>query len=245
MTSVDSPHLERFVRLLHAEAPHFSQAIVTTHYRPWRDRYRWARGPAGNTQVIELGSWTLSGGIQAGEFLTAVAELKTVLTATKFDRQAVASKAGIVLESLLDFLTLKYHCAIPRNARGEYTLGDLVVGVDSKLAKELRSRKAPAAGAPKADIPLKPFLDAATSAQWIRNSVGCHFNTLGSEVADADVKAFGQSVLDLAAHLVCGGCETLPTRRPSGSHWQCKCGEFELLPLIYPGADPKTVDDEW
>ena len=45
MTSVDGPHLDRFMNLLHAEVGNFNQVIVTTHYRPWRDRYRWARGP--------------------------------------------------------------------------------------------------------------------------------------------------------------------------------------------------------
>ena len=37
--------------------------------------------------------------------------------------------------SWLDFITLKYRCSIPRNARNEYTLGDLVGGVDAKLGK--------------------------------------------------------------------------------------------------------------
>lgn len=143
LTSVDAAHLARFMALLHDEASHFSQVIVTTHYRPWRDRYRWAKGPTANTQVIELGPWTLQNGLQAGQFFTAVQELHVIVGQAQFDRQVAASKAGIVLESLLDFITLKYRCAIP-----------------------------------------------------------------------------------------------------SGSYWQCRCGELELYPLIYPGADPSTVDDE-
>ncbi|MBC6952184.1 hypothetical protein DWB58_30085, partial [candidate division KSB1 bacterium] len=244
LTSVDGPHLERFMTLLHEEAEHFNQMIVTTHYRLWRDRYRWAKGSTANTQIIELGPWTLQNGLYVGEFMTAIAELEKIIGQPNFNRESAASKAGVILESLLDFITLKYRCAIPRNARNEYTLGDLASGVDSKLAKELRTRKPVVAAGQKLEIQLKPLINAATASQWIRNCVGCHFNLLGSEVPDVDVRSFCQNVMDLSSNLICAFCETLPTRRPSGSYWQCKCGELELYPLIYPGADPGTVDDE-
>ncbi len=68
LTSVDAQHLDRFMALLHDQAKHFGQVIVTTHYRPWRDRYRWAKGSVANTQVIELGPWSLQNGLQTGEF---------------------------------------------------------------------------------------------------------------------------------------------------------------------------------
>jgi len=244
LTSIDGPHLDRFMKVLHEQAIHFNQVIVTTHYRPWRDRYRWAKGPVANTQLVELGPWTLKGGLQTGEFFTAVEELKKSLKATKLDQQAAASKGGIVLESLLDFLTLKYRCKIPRNSLNEYTLGDLASGIDSKIGKELRSLKSAGSGGAKVENFLKPMIDECTSKQWIRNSVGCHFSSLGSEVADEDIREFCQKVLELSGELLCGECGTLPIRRPSGSYWECKCGKLELYPLIYPGADPKTVDDE-
>ncbi|MCA9474122.1 MAG: AAA family ATPase [Nitrospira sp.] len=244
LTSIDSPHLDRFMKLLHKEARTFKQMIVTTHYRPWRDRYRWAKGSLANTQMIELGPWTLEKGLHIGEFLTAVEELRNSLSVGAFDRQAIASKAGIILESLLDFLTLKYRCAVPRNATGEHTLGELAQGIDSKLAKEMRSRKAVTKGAVKADTMLKPLIEKATGRGWVRNTVGCHFTSLGSEISDGEVKSFGNEVLDLSDALICSFCHRLPTRRPSGSFWQCECGELELYPLVYPGAHPGTADDE-
>ena len=244
LTSIDGPHLDRFMRLLHKEAMTFKHVIVTTHYRPWRDRYRWAKGPIANTQLIELGPWTLETGLNIGEFLTAIEELRKSLSAGPFDRQVVASKAGIILESLLDFLTLKYRCSVPRNPSGDHTLGELAQGIDSKLAKELRSRRPPTKGAAKTETALKPLIDAATEQGWVRNTVGCHFNSLGIEVTDGEVKAFGNQVLGLADTLICPYCHTLPTKRPSGSFWQCGCGELELVPLVYPGAHPGTVDDE-
>ena len=236
--------LDRFMSLLHQEARDFSQFIVTTHYRPWRDRYRWAKGPTANTQLIELGPWTLQNGLHVGEFRGAIEELRSALKQGQFDRQAAASKAGIILESLLDFLTLKYRCRVPRNARNEYTLGDLAQGIDSRLGKELRSRKSPTKGAAKTEMLLKPFVESAMAQHWVRNVVGSHFSSLGSEVTDGEVRKFCEDVLGLAGVLICPCCGTLPTRRPSGSYWQCHCGDLELYPLIYPGADPGSVDDE-
>ena len=244
LTSIDSPHLDRFMRLLHKEAESFKHVIVTTHYRPWRDRYRWGKGSIANTQMIELGPWTLKTGLNIGEFLTAVEELRKFLTTGPLDRQIIASKAGIILESLLDFLTLKFRCSVPRNPSGEHTLGELAQGIDLKLAKELRSKKPPTKGAAKVETTLKPLIDAATEQGWVRNTVGCHFNSLGSEVTDGEIKSFGNQVLGLADALICPCCHSLPTRRPSGSFWQCGCGELELAPLVYPGAHPGTVDDE-
>ena len=131
LTSVDGPHLELFMNLLHAEAPKFNQLIVTTHYRPWRDLNRWAKGPTANTQVIVSSAHGRSlNGLQIGHFITALGELKDALDQSGWDRQAVASKAGIVLESLLDFITIRYRCSVPRNARNEHTLGDLACGID-------------------------------------------------------------------------------------------------------------------
>lgn len=244
LTSVDGPHLERFMTMLHEEAKHFAQVIVTTHYRPWRDRYRWAKGPAGNTQVIELGPWTLQDGLQTGDFLTALDELKGVIAQTSFDRQAGASKAGIILESLMDFITLKFRSLLPRNARNEYTLGDLANGVDKTLAKVLRCLKRVNAEATRTEVLLKPLIEEATKSQWIRNGVGCHFNAMSGTVTDSEVLDFCRSVVALADVLICVGCKTLPTRRPSGSNWECRCGLTEMHPLIYPGAEPHTVDDE-
>lgn len=244
LTSVDGPHLERFMTMLHDVAKEFAQVIVTTHYRPWRDRYRWAKGPAGNTQVIELGPWTLQDGVKTGDFLTALDELKAVIAQTTFDRQAGASKAGIILESLLDFLTLKFRSLLPRNARNEYTLGDLANGVDKTLGKVLRCLKRVDAASARTEVLLKPLIEEATKTQWIRNGVGCHFNLMGSTVTDSEVLEFCRSVVGLADVLICVGCKTLPTRRPSGSNWECRCALTEMYPLIYPGAEAHTVDDE-
>ena len=244
LTSVDGPHLDRFMRLLHDEAPNFNQVIVTTHYRPWKDRYRNARGPASKTQVIELRMWSLEWGVQSDEAVTAIKELRACLAAPKMDRQAVASKAGIQLESILDFLTYHYGCKMPRQDDPNYTLGALAMGIDSKLGKLLKTMTPGASGLPKVETILKPLIDDLTAKAWIRNRAGCHFNNLGSEITDPEIKEFGVKVLALADVLVCADCEAFPERKPSGSYWQCGCGKVELHPLIQPGAPLAALKDE-
>jgi hypothetical protein len=244
VTSVDGPHLDRFMDLLHEEAPNFNQVIVTTHYRPWKDRYRYARGPTAKTQVIELRPWTLTGGIQTDEPMTLFEELASALDAGVFDRQSVASKAGIQLENLLDFLTLQYRCKVPRQADPNYTLGDLAAGIDSKLGKYLTIAKPSGAAGAKTEVLLKPLIDECTAQTWVRNRAGCHFHSLGSETTDTDVRAFASKVLALTEAMVCPTCQTLPTRRPSGSFWQCECGALEMHPLISPSAGLGTVAQE-
>jgi hypothetical protein len=236
VTSVDSSHLDRFMNLLHEEAPNLNQVLVTTHYRPWKDRYRNARGPAAKTQVIELRTWSLDWGIQSDEAITAVKELRTCLSEPKMDRQAVASKAGIQLESILDFLTYQYNCKMPRQTEPNFTLGALAMGIDSKLGKLMKTIGPGPNMQGRVETLLKPLIDELTSKSWIRNRAGCHFNSLGSDITDQEIKDFGSKVLTLAEALICPNCEAFPESKRSGSFWQCGCGKVELHPLIQPGA---------
>ncbi|MBI4325446.1 MAG: AAA family ATPase [Chloroflexi bacterium] len=244
VTSVDGPHLDRFMDLLHEEAPAFNQVIVTTHYRPWKDRYRYARGPVAKTQVIELRAWSIANGVQTDEAVTAVAELNAAVANPKLDRQSVASKAGIQLESILDFLTYQYRSKMPRQTDPNYTLGDLAAGIDSKLGKVLRVLKPGAPGQPKSEVLLKPIIDETTAQTWVRNRAGCHFHSLGSDIPDNEIKDFGSKVVALADMIICAKCQCFPTRRPTGSFWQCECGDVELYPLIPPGTPVGSVTHE-
>jgi wobble nucleotide-excising tRNase len=63
MASVDEPHVERLIEMLSAEAFGFRHVIMTTHYRPWRDKFRsgWLRGS--QCQFLELGPWSPQDGM--------------------------------------------------------------------------------------------------------------------------------------------------------------------------------------
>ncbi len=236
LTSVDDIHLERFIQMLHDEASSFNQVIITTHYRSWRDRYRFARGPSGNVQLIELLHWSLSRGIQHTKTKLSVDELHDWMRSNPLERQIVASKAGILLESLLDHIALRYRCKLPRQAEPNYTLGDLVSSIDSKLSKALKIKKTENDPNAVIEIPLQGLINEISEMGWVRNQVGCHFSLPGMGVSDTEVTLFAERVTKLAEALVCRCCGELPWRNRSGSFWECRCRQTELHPLTTPGG---------
>lgn len=236
-TSVDQPHLDRIISMIHDEGERFNHVILTTHYRPWRDRYRYYRGPALKIQTIDLLNWSINRGIRHTRTKLSIEDVKDWLDQEPLERQIVASKAGILLEALLDYVTLLYECRLPRRAGTSYTLGDLISGIDSKLLKALKVTKISADkdGNPVSDdIELKPLIDNVGSFAWVRNQVGCHFNLEGMEIADADVKSFGVRAAELAEALVCAECGELPKTSKNGIDRQCRCGKRRLQPLETP-----------
>jgi len=229
LTSVDQVHMERFGKMLIEETAHFNQVIITTHYRAWRDRYRYAKGPSSNIQLIELLPWSFSKGISHTRTQIIVEELLKKLAEEVFNRQAVASQAGILLESLLDFLSRIYRCRLPRNPEPFYTLGELLNGVNSNLKRSLKVEK------PNNNfIELTPLIAAVEEKTWIRNQVGAHFNVAGMDISDNDVKQFGTDTIAFANVLICGECGQIPDNNKSGSYWECHCGKTRLHPLQMP-----------
>jgi hypothetical protein len=230
-TSVDSSHFTRILDLLLDECENFNQMIVTTHSRQWRDRYASQQIPQNKSSFVELQNWTRGGGIRSARTVIYVETLCEFLAATPFDRQVVASKAGILAESLLDWLTAVYECPLPRRRGGNYTLGDLFYGV-KRLAKQLTIRR----HGPEADqleeLPLQPVLGRISEKMWIRNQVGAHFNLSGAEIADSDVRDFAGEVIILAETLVCRKCKSLP-QKPKGTHFSCSCSGTHMLPLKF------------
>lgn len=236
VTSVDAPHMGRFLDLLLDQAEHFGEIVVATHYRPWLERVRHGKGPTANIHLLHLSRWSLAHGIRHGIGKLAVQELKDAVAAAPLDRQAVASKAGIFLESLLDQLALLYQCRLPRRPEPEYTLGELLDCFGKKLRPAMKCETY-AKGQPPKEIPLKPLLDALAGTEWIRNQVGCHCNIHGYDVPDRDVQEFGEKTIALAEALICAVCGSLPLRDKTGTYWQCHCvGELglRLIPLENP-----------
>lgn len=121
-TSVDAAHIGRISDLLADESKHFSQVIITTHSRNWRDYFKLGNAPGKlTTQLIELQRWTHNRGVFSFNSKLAVEELEHVIQSTPFDRQAVASKSGVLLEAVLDSLALRFSRPLPRKPNAEYT----------------------------------------------------------------------------------------------------------------------------
>jgi hypothetical protein len=234
VTSADQAHMERFIRVLHDEAIHFNQLIITTHYRPGRDKYVFARGPAANIQLLELPHWSLSRRIRHSRTKLSAEELLDHTKAEPIDRQIVASKAGILLESLLDHIALLYRCRLPRQTEPNYSLGELMDCMGKRLRKAISIQQIADDGSLGSVLALQPILEVLGGMTWIRNQVGCHWNVAGMSVPDNEVALLAERTIQLAEALVCDDCGELARRDNSGTYWECRCGRKRLSPLTNP-----------
>lgn len=238
--SVDEKHLDRFIELLHSEADSFGQIIMTTHYRPWRDRYRNNRAPNGNVHFLELRNWSLENGIRVYNGKLALQELKAYVDNEEdFNRENIASASGRMLENILDFLSLKFRCKMPRNPKNEYTLADLLNGFSTTILPLLKVEHFSQADNNTFSVLNKTVLlrDKITELKQlnaVRNQVGAHYNFDGALVSDDDVLKFGRKTIEFAELLICPENGSLPTDGGSGSYWKTKKGTIKLYPYATP-----------
>lgn len=227
-SSVDSPHLGRIVDLLAAEGPNFLQIIVATHFRLWWDRCQNAHG----IQRVQLGWWTSAAGIVAQNMPLVTRQLRDLVDSPILDRQAVSSKAGVLLEEVLDGLALLYQCSLPRNKQNIYTLGALIGSCRKLFSKHSltvrRDVNWNTDGQPEDWQPTedKEAFDRIDRLQFIRNQVGCHFNPPGSEIPDDEVRDFGRATVDLVDSVTCPNCGSIATKpSPDGAALRCSCNK--------------------
>jgi hypothetical protein len=230
VTSVDGPHTARFLDMLVDESEHFSQLVIATHYRPWLEHFRHARGPGAKVKRVRLERWSLARGIRPGDDKLAVQQLRDEAAARPFDRQVVASKAGIILESLLDQLALHYQCKVARKPEPIYTLQELLDCFDKRLRRALQC-SCYTDGKLVKETAIGPLLDAVAGHTWIRNQVGCHWSSAGFDASEADVLEFAEKTVALADAVICPKCGMLPLKNKTGSYWQCGCADGEGLRL--------------
>lgn len=234
--SVDEPHVERVISLIYDISQKFQHAIVTTHYRPWREKFRWGvLKPHQLCQFAELRHWSFDDGIALTGSIPEIARLKTLLADAEPDVQAITSKAGVILEAILDFLTLKYGCCVPRNPRNAYVLNDLLSAVNGKLlnALSVESVTKDGSGNPvSTSLLIKPILDEIKAISQARNVLGAHFNALSFDLYPQDGIRFARLVEQLSDALICPDYGW-PTR-DTGNHWKNGGDTRRLHPLNKP-----------
>lgn len=236
LTSVDEPHAERLVEMLSAEAIKFRHCLITTHYRPWKEKLRWGWLKNGQCQFIELDQWTAPHGMKLIRSIPDVERLRALLKESPPDPQLVCATAGIVLEAALDFLTHLYECPVPRRAGGLYTLGDLLPAIDKKLRAALQVEILTQDGAGNGSYStrsLTPILDELLRIAQTRNVFGCHFNRLASDLLEGDALSFGQNVLELIEALA-DPAAGWPRNCKSGQYWTNSGETRRLHPLRQP-----------
>lgn len=236
-TSADAPHLGRVIDLLRTEASHFLQVIVATHYRLWWDRCQ----TAPNIQRIHIGQWCPTNGIAAQNIPLVTQQLRQLVDQPVLDRQAVSSKAGILLERILDDLALLYECPLPHKKQNLHTLGELLNGCSKLFSKNRLSVQINA----NWNVPGQPEDWQATAAaaafdhindlQFIRNQVGCHFNEPGMLIPDNDVRDFGSATIAFIEAVTCPNCGALATKTAAdGTHRRCTCAKqaVRMTPVV-------------
>lgn len=234
--SVDEPHVERIIGMVYDVLQKFRHAVITTHYRPWREKFRWGMlKPDQNCHFVELSKWGIDKGISlSGAMIPEIVRLKTLLADSNPDVQAVTGKAGVILEALLDFLTLQYACAVPRKNGNTYVLGDLLGAVNGKLLAALKVEIFDPISIDQvvATVELKPILESITTIAQARNVLGAHFNQTGFDLYPEDGIRFARLVEQLSDALVCPD-HGRPTK-DTGSYWRNGGNTRRLHPLKKP-----------
>lgn len=234
-TSVDAPHRRKIIALLWQQTEHFSQVILATHRRTWQNEFVKLTD---DVCLLVLRQWNLGQGVRADEGKSFVDELRHIAETYPLDRQGIASKAGVLLEMLLDDASILFACRMARQAKPAYGIGELVSGTTKVFRKAKVRRFVPvsAGGAPEwGETDLKETFEEVIENRVIRNQVGAHANADGLEYTDAEVQAVAEGILKLAGLLYCPRCGHMPSNK-HGDHWRCRCKKnpTELRPLRAP-----------
>jgi len=230
--SVDEPHVERVIEMIYDVSQKFQHAIVTTHYRPWREKFRWGiLNPGKFCQFVELRQWSFDDGIALTGCIPETDRLKKLLADPDPDIQSIAGKAGVILEAILDFLTLKYNCAVPRNQGNAYTLNELLNSINRKLLDTLTVELVEKNKIITSE-PIKPMLDEIRDIAQTRNVMGAHFNRISFELHPDDGIRFARQVERLCDVLICPNYGW-PTK-DTGSYWKNGGDTRRLHPLKKP-----------
>lgn len=237
LASVDEPHIDRLINLLYNETKSFRHCVITTHYGPWRHKYKWGWLKNNQCQFVELAAWTSSKGITHIRTMPDIERLRALLEEHAPDPQLVCAKAGVMLEAALDFLTLLYECSVPRKPEPRYTLGELLPAIKPPLRKALRVEMK--TGSDEHGNPiyttahLEAHLNELQRIAQARNVFGCHFNAISFDLLDTDALLFGRKVLELM-EILADPEAGWPRNPKSGSYWSNGGETRRLYPLRQP-----------
>jgi len=232
VNSADEAHLDRLVQLLYDQSRHFAHILITTHYRPWREKYRWGRLRSGDCCFLELRPWSVDVGLRIKSMVPPLVELRELVVSENSDPQKLASFAGIVLEQLLDFIVRTYRCRLPVTGLDAWTLGDLLGGINSKLKKVLAIEVIEDEEV-TARIEIGPMIDELNLQTQLRNLHGCHYNPAGFDIPPSEAGAFAADVL-VFAESMCTEAGLLPLSNKSGSYWETQCKSKRMHPFAHP-----------
>lgn len=232
--SVDHRHLDRLIDLIMEQSVHFGQVIMATHLLRAAKRFSMQHVGDGNVCHLSLlNKWSLETGLRWKNQPLEADVLRGILEADSFDRQTLASKTGVLMESVLDVLVCNYRCRVAKTPDGENTLAELRDGL-MKVAKAFRRQSGVKQSAQwtqtEPDQELGPAWNAFGDHFNVRNDIGAHWKNVGQDYPDEVVESFARSALGVIEVVTCPYCHSLPRRR-EGSYWSCTCGRSRFTPL--------------
>ena len=234
VASVDEAHAERVVEMLYEEGARFAHCLMTTHHKPWREMISWGHLRDPRCELVEMKPAGVGTGLRTTKSVPDPERLRSLLAEDAPDVQLICAKAGVVLEALLNFLTLQYRCAVPRTPDDRHTLRPLLDAISKKkLRPRLRVEVLGGGGHPAASRDLGPLLDDIESIAQARNLMGCHFNQIAYLFSDEPGLRFGRLVLELGDLLICPAAGW--PLRDAGTHWATRGDTRRLYPLKRPG----------
>jgi energy-coupling factor transporter ATP-binding protein EcfA2 len=235
VASVDEPHVDRIINMLYDVSQNFAHCVLTTHYQPWREKFRWGKLQKGECQFVELGPWTILAGLVTSKTTPRLEVLRSHVEKKPPEPADICASAGVFLEHLLNFLADQYECSVPRR-RGKPGLRDLLQSINKKLRGALRVELhdgALAAGSVAPVAHLGPVLDKLEKFANARNVIGCHFDEIANHLNPSDAVEFGSIVLELAEALL-HPSDGWPTSDKSGEYWTNSGKSRRLYPLKHP-----------
>jgi hypothetical protein len=235
VASVDEPHVDRIIGMLYDISKGFAHCILTTHYQPWREKFRWGYLQTGECQFVELGEWSWADGIVTSKNTPRVEILRSHLAEALPEPADVCACAGVILEAVLDFFTVQYECSLPRR-RAKPALRDLLQAINKKLRAAMRVEfyDTPlATGVAAPTVKLGAILDKLEQFAQARNVIGCHFNEMAFRLPGKDGLDFGRLVLELA-EAVLHPDDGWPGSDKSGEYWTNSGKSRRLYPLKQP-----------
>lgn len=233
LSSVDEPHVERVIGMLFDETPKFQHCLITTHYRPWREKFRWGWVKSGECHFVELSAWSLKDGLRLIKSQPEPERLRALLDDSPLDCNLVCAKAGVILEATLHFLTRLYECRLPRRDTLNFSLRELLEAVNKKLRDSLRVEILGRDNKGPREVFLGPILEDLLRISPARNIFGAHYNESSFDLPDGDAELFGKRVLEFAEALLDPDLGW-PGNSKSGSYWATSGDTRRLHPLKQP-----------
>jgi hypothetical protein len=231
--SIDEPHVDRLIEMLYVESKKFKHTLITTHYQPWREKFRWGWLKNGQCEMMELGVWDAKTGIASAKLSQApLIDLRQHLAASPPSVQSACATAGVLLEAICDYLTVRYECDVPRK-KGRLTLGDLLPKVcEKKLVAALRVEVKGVDGT-YVEVKIGEKLKALNEMAQLRNIFGCHYADLALHLPQKDALEFATLAHEVGTALICDD-EGWPGSDKSGSYWATRQDTRRLHPLKKP-----------